>query len=202
VKRIVLASGSPRRRALLESLGLELEILRSEAEEVNAGEHPARVVERNAALKRDDVLPRIDGDALVIAADTLVFQGEKILGKPADREEAIAMLEHLSGTTHEVCTGIALADTGTGAKLEGSETTEVTFRNLSADEIERFVDVVNPVDRAGAYTVDGPGMLLVSGYRGCYQNVLGLPVARLDAMLRELGFPLFDAVDKDRAAFL
>jgi septum formation protein len=200
--RIVLASGSPRRRALLESLGLEFEVITSDANEVNFGEIPSLIVERNAALKCGDVAARLDVPALVIGADTLVFEGARVLAKPADRAEAIAMLEHLSGRTHQVCTGLALIDTASGESIQGTETTDVTFRELSRAEIERFVDVVNPLDRAGAYTVDGPGMLLVERYHGCYQNVLGLPVVRLDALLRRLGFHLFDALDKERAVFL
>ncbi|MBI1319019.1 MAG: septum formation protein Maf [Candidatus Hydrogenedens sp.] len=202
MRRIVLASGSPRRRALLDSLGLQFGVITSDAEETNHGESPALIVERNAALKRDDVAARLEGDALVIAADTLVFEGPRVLAKPPNRAEAIAMLEHLSGRTHQVCTGLAVCDTATGRAVQGTETTDVTFRELTRAEIERFVDVVNPLDRAGAYTVDGPGMLLVARYGGCYQNVLGLPVARLDALLRQLDFHLFDALDKERAVFL
>ena len=86
--------------------------------------------------------------------------------------------------------------------MEGAETTDVTFRELSDGEIARFVEIVQPLDRAGAYTVDGPGTLLVQGYRGCYQNVLGFPMARLDTLLRQLDVELFNAMDKERAVFL
>ncbi len=112
------------------------------------------------------------------------------------------MLRRLSGRTHQVVTGIACADTGTGVLVHGSETTDVTFRELCEGEIARFVETVQPLDRAGAYTVDGPGSLLVARYDGCYQNVLGLPIVRLDLLLRELGFNLFDHLDPERAVFL
>ena len=99
-------------------------------------------------------------------------------------------------------TGLSILDTATGREAEGSETTEVTFRPLAAEEIQAFVEAVKPVDRAGAYTVDGPGSLLVERYEGCYQNVLGLPVVRLDCLLRTFGLSLFDHVDAERSIFL
>jgi septum formation protein len=199
--RIVLASASPRRRALLAALGLHFTIIPSNAEETFEGD-PATMVVVNARVKRDDVAARLDSPALVIAADTLVFLGDHVLGKPAGPAEARRMLEKLSGNTHQVLTGIAVVDTASGRKAEGYESTDVTFQELSGPEIERFVCAVNPIDRAGAYTVDGPGTLLVARYDGCYQNVLGLPMVRLDEVLRQIGFSLFDMMDSSRCAFL
>jgi septum formation protein len=140
--------------------------------------------------------------SLVIAADTLVFLGNQTLSKPADLDEARMMLKRLAGRTHAVLTGLALMDTESGHTAEGFERTEVTFRDLTDDEIAHFVHAVKPVDRAGAYTVDGPGSLLVVAYSGCYQNVLGLPIVRLDALMRELGVSLFELMDHSRADFL
>lgn len=202
MKRFVLASGSPRRRALLEALGLDLEVITSDAEEVDAGAIPAAIVEANARAKRDAVAARINAPAIVIAADTLVFLDEHVLSKPRDREDACRMIQRLSGNTHQVVTGLALVDTQTGQHIEGAESTDVTFRTLSTEEIEQFVDIVNPLDRAGAYTVDGPGSLLVARYDGCYQNVLGLPIVKLDKLLRHLGVSLFEHLDATRARFL
>lgn len=201
-KRLILASGSPRRQSLLGALGVEFEVITSDAHEPNEGEHPADVVITNARIKRDDVAGRLAGPAVVIAADTLVFYQEHVLPKPRDLDDARRMLGLLAGNTHQVVTGLALCDTETGARVEGAETTDVTFRPLSLEEIDRFVDIVEPLDRAGAYTVDGPGSLIVQGYRGCYQNVLGFPMVRLDLLLRQLGVYLFDAMDKERAVFL
>jgi septum formation protein len=201
VIRIVLASASPRRSALLRALGIPFEILVS-----NAAEHfegaPAEMVVTNARAKRDDVAARLDTPALVIAADTLVFLGDRVLGKPANHDEARAMLALLSGKTHQVLTGLSLIETGNGKTAEGYETTDVTFCALSAEEIDRFIAAVNPVDRAGAYTVDGPGSLLVARYDGCYQNVLGFPIVRLDRLLRELGHSLFDLMVAEDCKFL
>lgn len=199
--RIVLASASPRRRALLAALGLELDIVPSNAEETFEGA-PAEMVVLNARIKRDEVLPRVDGPALVIAADTLVFLDEHVLGKPRDLVHAADMIRRLAGRTHQVMTGIAVTDTASGRTAEGYDTTDVTFRPLTDHEIDRFVHAVRPTDRAGAYTVDGPGSLIVERYEGCYQNVLGLPIVRLDQLLRPLGYSLFDLMHPARSIFL
>jgi len=202
MKRLILASGSPRRRSLLAALGVEFDIITSDAHEPNTGDSPEAIVIGNAIIKRDDVARGLHGSSVVIAADTLVFHREHVLPKPADLDEARRMLRMLAGHTHQVVTGIAIRDTETGACVEGAETTDVTFRPLSDDEIDHFVHVVEPLDRAGAYTVDGPGSLIVQGYRGCYQNVLGFPMVRLDTLLRQLGIHLFTEMDKERAVFL
>jgi len=198
---MVLASASPRRRALLAALGLDFEVVVSGAEETFDGT-PAEMVVTNARAKRDDAVKKIAPGPIVIAADTLVFLGEHVLGKPADRAEACAMIARLSGNTHHVLTGLSIVDTSTGRTAEGYESTGVTFRDLTPSEIEAFVDAVNPIDRAGAYTVDGPGSLLVARYDGCYQNVLGLPIVRLDRLLRELGVSLFEEMNAARCLFL
>jgi septum formation protein len=199
--RIVLASGSPRRKALLAALGLTFDVVTSDVEEVFTGA-PEDMVVTNARLKRDDVARKLDAPALVIAADTLVFLDQHVLGKPRNLDEARSMLRRLSGHTHQVITGISMLDTERGASSEGFESTDVTFRDLTADEIDHFVHAVKPVDRAGAYTVDGPGSLLVAAYNGCYQNVLGLPIVRLDKLLRNVGVSLFDLMDGEQSIFL
>lgn len=201
MSRIVLASASPRRRALLAALGMQFDVMTSGVDEIYEGP-PEEMVVFNARLKRDDVAGQLEQPALVIAADTLVFLEDHVLGKPASLEEAAEMLERLSGRSHQVITGLSLVDTETGKEAEGAETTEVTFRKLHRDEIDAFVHAVKPVDRAGAYTVDGPGTLLVSRYSGCYQNVLGLPIVRLDTLLREFGHSLFERMDGAKSVFL
>lgn len=160
------------------------------------------MVVENACAKRDDIAGQLANPALVIAADTLVFLGDEPLGKPATLDEARAMLRRLSGQTHRVITGVAVCDTASAKNAMAHETTAVTFRDLTDNEIDRFVDAVRPLDRAGAYTVDGPGSLLVAQYEGCYQNVLGLPIVRLDAILRTIGYSLFELMDADRSVFL
>lgn len=167
-----------------------------------AGGSPEAMVVENACAKRDDIVTRQDTPAIVIAADTLVFLDKEPLGKPATLDEAQAMLHRLSGRTHRVITGVAVCDTARSKRATGHETTSVTFRKLSEAEIKHFVDAVQPLDRAGAYTVDGPGSLLVSKYDGCYQNVLGLPIVRLDSVLRSIGISLLDLMDADKSVFL
>ena len=202
MKKIVLASASPRRRALLAALGIEFSVCAANIEECDYGDTPAGIVEANARAKSSAISVRTEEDALIIAADTLVFLDETVLSKPETLEHARRMLRELSGNTHQVVTGLAVLDTKTGRAAIGSENTDVTFRPLEAGEIDRFVETVRPLDRAGAYTVDGPGSLLVSRYDGCYQNVLGLPVVRLDKLMRSLGYSLFSLMNPDRASFL
>ena len=199
--QIVLASESPRRRALLSALGLTFAVKHSGVAET-CGEAPAEDVVVNARAKRDDVASTLETPAVVIAADTLVVLGGRALGKPADKTEARCMLEQLSGLTHQVMTGVAVIDTATGQSDEDIEITNVTFRTLAPEEIDLFIEAVNPVDRAGAYTVDGPGSLLVERFCGCYQNVLGLPMVCLDRCLRRIGHRLIDLMDVRRVAFL
>ena len=163
---------------------------------------PRDAVLANARAKRDDVAATLESPALVIAADTLVVLDELVLGKPADAAEARAMLEQLSGETHQVMTGVAVVDTASRQAAHGVEVTDVSFRTLAPAEIDSFIEAVNPVDRAGAYTVDGPGSLLVERYDGCYQNVLGLPMVLLDNRLRQIGHNLFELLDHRRAVFL
>lgn len=202
MKSLILASGSPRRQALLGALGVPYRIVTSNAHEPNTGDTPAEIVIQNAIIKRDDVAAGIDEPAIIIAADTLVFYEEHVLPKPTDLDDARRMLRLLSGKTHQVLTGLALVDTATGRRVEAAETTGVTFRELNDDEIDHFVHIVEPLDRAGSYTVDGPGSLIVAGYHGCYQNVLGLPMVRLYHLLQDLDLDLFAAMDKEGARFL
>ncbi|MFP4192063.1 MAG: Maf family protein [Candidatus Hydrogenedentota bacterium] len=197
----ILASASPRRKALLEALGLDVEVWPANVTERSDGA-PGELVLANACLKRDEVARRAPAAARIIAADTVVTYGGRVLGKPRDMEEAREMLAALSGETHWVYTGVAATGAALGRSAEAYEVTEVTFRPLSEAMIETFVEAVQPLDRAGAYTVDGPGALLVERYNGCYQNVLGLPLVRLDRMLESIGLSLFSSIDADRATFL
>jgi septum formation protein len=201
VKPLVLASGSPRRRALLEALGAAVDVRVSAVAEITGGA-PAQTAAENARRKRDAVVATVHRETIVVAADTIVVVEGRILNKPADLDEARGMLRTLAGRTHEVMTGLAVTDTATGSAADAVEVTRVTFRDLSAPEIDRFVDAVRPLDRAGAYTVEGPGSLLVARYEGCYTNVLGLPLVGLDELLRTIGDGLFARIDAARARFL
>lgn len=180
---LVLASRSPRRRALLNRLGLTFTVHPSEADEAwPASGQPGIDTETIARRKAVTVAPRFP-DALTLAADTVVLLDGAVLGKPTDRDHARFMLRHLSGRTHEVITGIALL--GHGRDETAHETTRVTFADLTEDEIARYVDTDSPLDKAGGYGIqDDAGALFVRRIEGDYFNVVGLPLHRLYRTLR------------------
>jgi septum formation protein len=180
---LVLASGSPRRRELLARLGLEFTVVVPDVDERSApGEDPAAYVERVARTKA--LAPTRPGQVVLAADTTVVVEGE-ILAKPADDAEAAAMLRRLSGRTHVVLTGVAVATNGT---VTSSVTaTEVRFRVLDDAEIEAYVATGEPHDKAGAYGIQGPAGAFVASIEGSLSNVVGLPLARTGAMLAEAG---------------
>jgi septum formation protein len=198
---VVLASASPRRKALLEALGIEVAVQAPNVPEMEIGQ-PRHIALENAVRKRNDAGSRESVPAIVIAADTVVAVGSDHLAKPKSLDEARGMIRRLSGRTHEVITAVAVASVALRRAAEDVEITRVTFRALSDSEIDTFVNTVKPLDRAGAYTVDGPGSLLVERYEGCYTNVLGLPMIRLDKLMRELGDGLFTRINPAKARFL
>ncbi len=202
MRPLILASASPRRRALLTALGLELEVRISNAEELAEGLPPMELVVENARLKGSAVAAAESAECFVLGADTLVELEGDILPKPNDLDEARRMIRRLAGRAHRVHTGVALFRCPEQDCATAVETTEVTFRPLEDSEIDIFVDAVRPLDRAGAYTSDGPGTLLIQGFNGCYQNVLGLPLVRVDHLLRGFGDSLFRRVDASRAIYL
>ncbi|MCX6877117.1 MAG: Maf family protein [Verrucomicrobia bacterium] len=180
---IVLASGSPRRRDLLARAGLEFEVVVSPAEEIHDPTLPPdRLCEENATLKAAAVA-RLHPQATVIGADTLVFIDADALGKPADLAEARAMLRRLSGRTHTVCTGVCVIRPG-GEIRVFHELSEVVFRVLDDAAIEAYFNLVNPLDKAGAYGIQEHGERVVAEIRGDFANVMGLPLARLIECLR------------------
>ena len=172
---LVLASSSPRRRELLEEAGLAFEVVVSPAEEIHdASMKPDLLCEMNAELKADAVAELRD-DATVIGSDTLVFIDDEPLGKPADLDQARAMLRKLSGRTHRVCTGVCVIFPG-GHRKRFHGSTEVTFLSLDDEQIDAYFALVNPLDKAGAYGIQEHGELIVAGIQGSFDNVMGLPV--------------------------
>lgn len=185
--RLVLASASPRRRELLGLLGLAPEVVPPEIDEaVRAGEAPEAYVERLAQEKAAQVARGLPG-ALVLAADTTVALGADVLGKPASEAEARHMLGRLSGTWHEVFTGVAV-DGPLRASLVVR--TRVEFRPLSAGEIAWYVATGEPMDKAGAYAVQGRAGAFVARLEGSPTNVVGLPLAEAAALLARAGLRL------------
>jgi septum formation protein len=185
--RIVLASGSPRRRELLEAAGLSFEVIPSPAEEIqDAGLGMAGLCEENARLKAAAV--SVPG-AVVIAADTLVFIDGEPLGKPQDMAEAHRMLRRLSGQTHQVCTGVCVVDAeGKGKTFHA--VTNVVFRELDEADISEYLATTNPLDKAGAYGIQDRGELIVERISGAYDNVMGLPVGLVLEALEGIGLPI------------
>lgn len=191
---LVLASQSPRRRQLLERLRLPFTVQPSAvAETLPAGLAPGAAAEALARQKAHAVAPG-HPEALTLGADTIVVLDEAVLEKPADAADAAAMLRRLSGRTHTVYTGLALVHPASGRSADAHEATAVTFAPLSEDEIAAYVRTGSPLDKAGAYGIqDDLGALFVSGIRGDYYNVVGLPLHRLYRMLREHFADLLDA---------
>lgn len=184
--KIVLASQSPRRRELLGQMGLKFTICKPDLDESAFGGLPARDLVRTlSAEKAGEVAGRCAPDDLIIAADTVVVLDGAILGKPRDRDEAGKMLAALSGREHLVCTGVTVRRGG--ETVTEHEETRVVFRPLTAEEIRRYVATGEPMDKAGAYGIQGYGALLVEGIQGDYFNVMGLPVCRLGKLLARFG---------------
>ena len=190
MEQIVLASASPRRRDLLRRVGLaDFQILVPQADEsFDPALSPGEIVSSISRKKALAARPLAGEEALIIAADTMVFLEDQRLGKPRDEADACRMLRALSGRTHRVWTGLTLSR---GDRLETeAEATEVLFRPLTEEEIRRYVATGEPMDKAGAYGIQDRGSLLVSGIRGDCFNVMGLPLARLGQMLRRFGVAL------------
>jgi septum formation protein len=183
---LILASSSPRRSELLRNAGIECRVDAADVPEIHqAGESPEEYVRRLARAKAQTVAARNPGE-FVLGADTVVIVDHHILEKPETAQNARRMLGMLSGRTHVVTTGVCLIDRGGEADVR-TETTEVTFLNLSEDEIDFYVGTGEPIDRAGAYAVQGFASRWVSRVNGNYFNVVGLPVSLVYEMLRAAG---------------
>jgi septum formation protein len=186
--RLVLASQSPRRRDMLEQLGIALEVRPAHADEsVLAGEAPRDYVARVAREKA-----RAVSGEVVLAADTAVVLGAEVLGKPTGAEDARRMLRALSGTVHEVLTAVCVrcAQPTRATELEAVVATKVRFARLSAREIDWYVATGEPGDKAGAYAIQGAGGAFVLSVEGSVSNVVGLPLAETADLLRRAGFTL------------
>ena len=181
--RLVLASGSPRRAKILESLGVDFAVLKTDAPEVAVPHDPERTVTTNATAKLAAALAelrRIGAGSWrgALAADTIVWFDGRIYGKPRDLEEAAEFLRELGGRTHVVFTGVAYAEPG-GETRTACARSDVTFHPLDEAKIAEYVERVRPTDRAGAYDIDESGDLIVAAYSGSYENIMGLPVEPL-----------------------
>lgn len=214
--RIILASASPRRRELLTQMGLTFEVIPSKGEEIITKQCPSEVVMELAEQKASEIAAqfadarkiveeetesnldvreimeketKVDLDVLVIGADTVVVKDGQILGKPGDEADAVRMLTLLQGSTHQVYTGVCLIHYSNGQEIRHTfyEATDVEFYPMSEAEIRSYVATKEPMDKAGAYGIQGKCAVYIRGIRGDYNNVVGLPIARLYHELDKIG---------------
>lgn len=185
MKKIILASGSPRRKEILELVNLDFEIMVGDLDEkVNEFESPHAVVSALAFEKGFDVARKITEDSIVIASDTIVYKDE-ILGKPVDENDAFNMLSKLRGSVHSVYTGICVIETGTNKKIVDVVETKVFTKNYSDEKIWRYIKSGEVWGKAGAYAIQGKGSTLIDHIEGDFYNVVGLPISRLEDIFKE-----------------
>lgn len=201
---IVLASASPRRREILTDLGLTFEVAPivgiSEAQMAADFTGQPHELAYHIAMQKVMIASTWHGGSLVIAADTVVVCDGQLLGKPADAMQAREYLQQLQGRSHEVITGLALHDGPTGKIVGGEEVSQVTFGPMDEAAINGYISSGEPFDKAGAYAVQGMASLYITGIRGDYFNVVGLPVFRLRILMEQLGYDLPAAVFHPAAA--
>lgn len=189
-KKLILASASPRRKFLLSQLGIDFTVEPSTDEEnIDYSLPPHILAVSLAENKAKNVASRHDS-SLVLGADTIVVIDGRILGKPTDSEQAMEILSLLSGRWHFVYTGLAIIDTETGRIIKDYEQSRVKFKNLTAREIKNYISTGEPFDKAGAYGIQGKGSLLVEKIEGCYYNIVGLPLFKLNTMLMKFGIEI------------
>ncbi len=198
MEKFILASSSPRRRELLEQVGLKFDILVTNADENGVDKSlPINLyVEELALVKATEACRALKNqgvkDGIIIAADTIVYKDKKIIGKPRDEEDAFNILKDLSGNSHDVVTGISVMRIRDGFAYSDCETTRVVFKALSDEEINRYITTKEPMDKAGAYGIQGKGAVLVERIDGDYNNVVGLPISKLaDILKKEFEIEIF-----------
>jgi MAF protein len=186
--KIILASASPRRRDLLQQMGLKFEVIPSEREEEVPDGIPTHRMAVELALKKvESVAQMVQEHALIIGADTIVVKGNKVLGKPKDKDEAFRMLMDLQGQVHEVITGLAVMEVPDCKCVSAYEKTVVEMASLTPQEIEGYIRTGEPMDKAGAYGIQGLGGMFIKRIEGCYYNVVGLPIHSLWMILKQFG---------------
>jgi septum formation protein len=188
--QLVLASASPRRQELIALLGLPVRIMPSRVEEDTPEDwSPSQIVEglslRKAIAVKEELTNPADVSSIIVGSDTIVVWNGKVMGKPRDEQDARQMLEQLSGNTHEVFTGVTCIRISDAKTVTSHRVTKVKMRRLSAEQISRYVDTGEPMDKAGAYGIQEIGSLLVESIEGCYFNVVGLPVSLLAVQLEQ-----------------
>lgn len=190
--RLILASASPRRSMLLATLGLTFVVDPPQAEETIAPDlSPGDLVKGLSRQKAAEIAPRHPEADLILAADTIVVRDGAVLGKPVNRVDAARMLGALAGQWHQVFTGYTVIAPGLHREVCAHTVSEVRIRPMSATEIDAYIDTGEPMDKAGSYAIQGIGSLLVAEIRGCYTNIVGLPLPCVAAACQELGWHIW-----------
>jgi septum formation protein len=189
-RKIILASESPRRKAMLKDLNIAFQEYHSRIDEKITNSEDSKIIVTDLAIKKIKASPI--KDRLVIGMDSLVVLGKNIMGKPQDENEAREMLKRLSGKKHYVITGIAVSFKN--RIVSGTESTDVYFRKLKPDEIEWYISTGEPLDKAGAYAIQGLGRIYVRKINGCYFNVLGFPIFAFQKLLSRFGLTIYDLI--------
>ena len=187
MREIILASASPRRKELLEKIGLRFKVEPSNYEEDTPSALEPHELARKISLEKAKVVASKHQNVIVIAADTFVVFGDQILGKPHTEKEARKMLELINGKSHSVITGFSIIDTSNNKTLSKSVETKTYIRKLTSAEIDAYVKSKEPLDKAGAYAIQGLGSVFVEKIEGDYFNVIGLPLSALTEALKEFG---------------
>ncbi len=189
MKRIILASASPRRKELLEQLGLRFDVEPSYCqEEVDDKQEPLELA-KSLSIRKAEAVGNKNTGAIIIAADTFVVLGDRIIGKPNSLAEAKEILTELKGRSHSVITGFTVMDTSNSKIVSQSVETKVFVKDLSLEEIDAYVETQEPMGKAGAYAIQGLGATIIDRIEGDYYNVIGLPVDAIVCVLKKFGIP-------------
>ena len=188
--QFILASSSPRRFELLRELGVDFEVLSSDASEVHHEQLTAGEISQINAYRKARAVAKRFPDALVLGADTVVYLDTTLFGKPANHEDAYRMLKQLQGNTHQVVTGVCLMRLRGHRQKVFAESTEVRFRSLTTREIQDYLARINPLDKAGSYAIQEHGDKIIENISGSFSNVVGLPLERLKEELPRWTVPL------------
>lgn len=191
MKKIILASASPRRKEILALTGLRFRVEPSDYEEKFDNSISPHNLAKRLSLEKARAVAGKYSSALIIAADTFIVFRRKLLGKPHTSKEARKMLKLLNGKSHSVITGYTILDTGTGKKITRSVETKVWFKKISSEELDAYAATKEPIDKAGAYAIQGRGAMIVKKIEGDYLNVVGLPLFDLADSLKKFGIKLF-----------
>lgn len=182
---LILGSGSPRRRDLMNEAGYTFDVVKPDVEEIDDPARSIRALTRENARLKAEAVAADYADRVVIAADTLVLRDDTALGKPTDEAEAFAMIQSLNGRTHQVFTAVCVAAQAAGLEVEFSVVTDVTFKQLSDDELRHYHTLIEPMDKAGAYAAQDHGEVIIDRIEGSWTNVVGLPMEELTEILRD-----------------